>query len=40
MNDSKHGFQVDETFNPNKQAYDVIIGNDLLWNMGIDVLFK
>ncbi|OEU07148.1 hypothetical protein FRACYDRAFT_251631 [Fragilariopsis cylindrus CCMP1102] len=36
----EYKFQVDETSNPRKQQYDVIIGNDLLWNMGINILFK
>ena len=33
-------FQVDETSNSNQQHYDMIIGNDLLWNMGINILFN
>ena len=33
-------FQGDETLDPNKQMYDVIIGNDLLYNMGVNILFK
>ena len=33
-------FQVDETSDPEKQLYDVVIGNDLLYNMGINILFK
>ena len=36
----EYNFQVDETSDPNKQAYDVIIGNDLLWNLGINILFR
>lgn len=36
----EYKFQVDETSNPRKAQYDVIIGNDLLWNMGINILFK
>jgi hypothetical protein len=33
-------FQVDETNNSKQQHYDMIIGNDLLWNMGINILFN
>ena len=33
-------FQVDGTSDPEKQLYDVIIRNDLLYNMGINILFK
>ena len=29
-----------ETSDPDKQMYDVIIGNDLLYNMGVNILFK
>ena len=36
----EYEFQVDETSDPNKQMYDVIIGNDLLYNMGVNILFK
>lgn len=36
----EYNFQVDETSDPDKQAYDVIIGNDLLWNLGINILFR
>ena len=36
----KYKFQVDETLDPNKQAYYVIIGNDLSWNLGINILFR
>ena len=36
----EYNFQVDETSDPDKQAYDVIIGNDLLWNLGIYILFR
>ena len=39
-NTIEYQFQVDETSNPDKQLYDVIIGNDLLYNMGINILFK
>ena len=33
-------FQVDENSDPEKQLYDIIIGNDLLHNMGVNILFK
>ena len=36
----EYEFQVDETSDPDKQMYDVIIGNDLLYNMGVNILFK
>ena len=39
-NTIEYQFQVDETSDPDKQLYDVIIGNDLLYNMGINILFK
>ena len=39
-NTIEYEFQVDETSNPDNQLYDVIIGNDLLWNMGVNILFK
>ena len=39
-NTIEYEFQVDETLNPKKELYDVIIGSDLLWNMGVKVLFK
>ena len=39
-NTVKYEFQVDETSDPDKQIYDVIIGNDLLFNMGVNILFK
>ena len=39
-NTIEYQFQVDETSDPNKQLYAVIIGNDLLYNMGINILFK
>ena len=39
-NTIEYEFQVDETSDPKKQLYDVIIGNDLLWNMGVNILFK
>jgi ABC-type lipoprotein release transport system permease subunit len=32
----EYEFQVDETSNSKQQHYDMIIGNDLLWNMGIN----
>ena len=35
----EYEFQVDETRN-SQQHYDMIIGNDLLWNMGINILFN
>ena len=39
-NTIEYEFQVDETSDPKKQLYDVIIGNDLLYNMGVNILFK
>lgn len=33
-------FQVDKTSNPEKQANDVIIGNDLLSNIGFNILYR
>ena len=39
-NTIEHQFQVDKTSDPEKQLYDVIIVNDLLYNMGINILFK
>lgn len=37
----KFGIQVDKISNPQKKkAYDVKIGNDLFWNMGINIIFK
>jgi len=35
----EYEFQVDETSN-SKQNYDMIIGNDLLWNMGINIVYN
>ena len=39
-NTIEYQFQVDKTSDPEKQLYDVIIGNNLLYNMGINILFK
>ena len=39
-NTIKYEFQVDETSDPEKQLYDVIIGDNLLYNMGINIMFK
>ena len=39
-NTIEYQFQVDKTSNPDKQLYDVIIGNDLLYKMGVNILFK
>ena len=39
-NTIEYEFQVDKTSDPEKQLYEVIIGNDLLWNMGINILLK
>ena len=39
-NTIEYEFQVGETSDPNKQLYDVIIGNDLLYNMGVNIMFK
>jgi hypothetical protein len=37
----EYEFQVDETkYSKQKQQYDMIIGNDLLWNMGINILYN
>ena len=37
----EYEFQVDETkYSKQKQHYDMIIGNDLLWNMGINILYN
>ena len=37
----EYEFQVDETnYSKNKQHYDMIIGNDLLWNMGINISYN
>ena len=39
-NTIEYEFQVVETSDPENQLYDVIIGNDLLYNMGINIMFK
>ena len=36
----KHKFQVDEVNDPKKSKYDMIIGSNLLWNMGIDISYS
>ena len=36
----EYSFHVDETSNPKKQMHDVIIRNNVLWNMGVNILFK
>jgi cytidylate kinase len=36
----EYEFQIDETSNSKQQNYDMIIGNDLLWNMGINILYN
>ena len=36
----EYEFQVDKTSDPKKQLYNVIIGNDLLYNMGVNIVFK
>ena len=39
-NNIEYEFQVDETSDPDRQLYNVIIGNNLLWNMAVNILFK
>ena len=39
-NTIEYQFQVDENSDPEKQLYDVITGNGLLYNMGVNILFK
>ena len=39
-NTIKYEFQVDENSDLDKQLYGMIIGRDLLWNMGVNILFK
>ena len=36
----KYEFQVDETNSMKNSCYDIIIGKDLLWNMGVYVWFS
>jgi len=36
----KHKFQVDEVNDPKKSKYDMIIGSDLLWNMGFNISYS
>ena len=36
----EHKFQVDEITNPKKCQYDMIIGSDLMWNMGLDISYR
>jgi len=36
----EHEFEVDETHSPKSMKYDMIIGSDLMWNMGMDILFS
>ena len=36
-NTIEYELQVDETSDPNSQLYDVIVGSDLLWNMGVNI---
>ena len=36
----EYEMQIDETSNPEKQLYNMIIGSNLLWNMGVNILFK
>ena len=36
----EHLFQVDEIQDPKKAKYDMIIGSNLLWNMGMDIRFS
>ena len=35
----EHTFQIDERQKSSKVMYDMIIGNDLMWNMRIDILY-
>jgi len=34
----EHEFQVDEQQKSRNSRYDMIIGSDLMWNMGVDIL--
>lgn len=36
----EHQFQVDEIQDPKKSKYDMIIGSNLLWNMGMDIRYS
>ena len=36
----EHKFHVDEVNDRKKSKYDMIIGSDLLWNMGIDISYS
>ena len=36
----EHEFQVDEHHDHKKAKYDMIIGSDLLWNMGVDISYS
>ena len=35
----KHKFKVDKQQRSNKMMYDMIIGNDLMWNIGVDIFY-
>ena len=36
----KHSFKIDETPKPSKNAYDIILGRDLMRSLNLDVLFS
>ena len=36
----EHEFQVDEIHKSKRSKYDMIIGSDLLWNMGVDISYS
>ena len=39
-NTIEYEFQVDETSDLDRKLYDVITGNDFLYNMGVNIFFK
>lgn len=39
-NTSEYKFQIDEISDPTKELYNMIIESALLWNMGVNTLFK
>ena len=36
----EHEFQVDEIHKSKRSKYDMVIGSNLLWNMGVDILYS
>ena len=36
----EHEFQVDEEHKSKKSKYDLIIGSDLMWNMGVNICYS